>query len=570
MGPSEVVWIPGGRHVMASDSRVSESNDATKSEQALKRPDAPSDRPQLDTATGPAATETPQGGGNGPTPPSPPPSDTPPPATASSFWGAHRFLWFKAVPSWLVSMFVHAVLLVVLAVITLPETSSDEQIVAVANPSQMEEIENLDHAVIDPVDMTVFSNQAVADAPDIPSTTSESLDVPSLDDLGAAPEQFRLDDMGKLFAPRDDLMDRIGGGMTEGLGDARSVKARKGMIEKWGGSEGSEAAVAAALKWLAAHQERDGGWSFDHQRGPCNGRCANPGLVPVSRNGATGIALLPFLGAGQTHKEGEYKEVVERGLMFLIRQMRPSSNGGDLSDPGGGHLYSHGLAAIALCESYAMTNDPALLQPAQMSLNYIVYAQDPVGGGWRYTPKQAGDTSVVGWQLMALKSGHMAYLTVPGRTIVGANRFLDSVQQQGGAMYGYTTPGAGPATTAIGLLCRMYLGWKHDAPPLRAGIEYLHQMGPTENMYYNYYATQVMRHFGENYWEQWNARMRDRLVQSQDKRGHQQGSWYFPGDPWSAKGGRLYCTAMATMILEVYYRHLPIYGQMAAEEEFPL
>ena len=281
------------------------------------------------------------------------------------------------------------------------------------------------------------------------------------------------------------------------------------------------------------------------------------------------MALLPFLGAGQTHKEGKYKQTVESGLLFLIGKMQVKYGGGDLSDAGG-QMYSHGLASIALCEAYAMTNDPGLLQPAQMALNYIVYAQDPVGGGWRYQPKQPGDTSVVGWQLMACKSGHMAYLKVPRNTILGVTKFLDFVQADNGAKYGYTGPGAGPATTAVGLLCRMYLGWKHDKPALKAGVEYLHQMGPSDNMYYNYYATQVMRHYGGEFWEQWNNRMRDPLVKAQDEKGHAKGSWYFTKDPWAMKGGRLYCTSMATMILEVYYRHLPIYGKQAAEDEFPL
>ncbi len=187
--------------------------------------------------------------------------------------------------------------------------------------------------------------------------------------------------------------------------------------------------MAAALNWLAAHQERDGGWDFDHTKGPCKGQCTHPGLLPPSRNGATAMALLPFLGAGQTHKEGKYQETVGRGLAFLIRQMKLANGMGDLSDAGG-RLYSHGLATITLCEAYAMTNDQELMQPAQLALNFIVYAQDPVGGGWRYEPHQPGDTSVLGWQLMACKSGHMAYLKVPRKTILGASKFLDFVQDQ--------------------------------------------------------------------------------------------------------------------------------------------
>ncbi len=116
----------------------------------------------------------------------------------------------------------------------------------------------------------------------------------------------------------------------------------------------------------------------------------------------------------------------------------------------------------------------------------------------------------------------------------------------------------------------MYLGWKHDEPALKAGVEYLHQVGPSDNMYYNYYATQVMRHYGGDYWDAWNAKLRDQLVAAQDQKGHAKGSWYFPKATYADRGGRLYCTSMATMMLEVYYRHMPIYGKQAAEEDFPL
>jgi len=283
------------------------------------------------------------------------------------------------------------------------------------------------------------------------------------------------------------------------------------------------------------------------------------------------MALLPFLGAGQTHQKGKYKQNVRAGLYYLISNMKMSKQGGSLHE-GGGTMYSHGLASIALCEAYGMTQDRALLQPAQAVVNYICYAQDPVGGGWRYQPRQAGDTSVVGWQLMALKSAHMSYLQVPPEVIKKAFLFLDSVQAESGATYGYTGPGAGQATTCIGLLCRMYLGWNKENPALQRGVERVSnwKVSTNGNMYYNYYATQVARHWEGDVWKKWNDQMHDWLVNSQVKQGHEAGSWYFRGDGHGDRGGRHYITSMATMMLEVYYRHMPIYRKVATDDDFAL
>jgi hypothetical protein len=79
-----------------------------------------------------------------------------------------------------------------------------------------------------------------------------------------------------------------------------------------------------------------------------------------------------------------------------------------------------------------------------------------------------------------------------------------------------------------------------------------------------------MRQYGGEHWEKWNEKMRDQMVNSQDQKGHQTGSWFMRGDHGGEKGGRLYCTSLATMILEVYYRHMPIYKAQAADEDFPL
>jgi hypothetical protein len=80
-----------------------------------------------------------------------------------------------------------------------------------------------------------------------------------------------------------------------------------------------------------------------------------------------------------------------------------------------------------------------------------------------------------------------------------------------------------------------------------------------------------MRHYGGEEWERWNEKMRDYLVDTQSLKGHEEGSWMFEsGTHHIEAGGRLYCTSLATMILEVYYRHLPLYKDDATEDDFPL
>ncbi len=475
-----------------------------------------------------------------------------------------RFLLFAAVPSWAISMIVHIIAILVLAFVTFaPSVEKAANILNVANASEVEEVEEFEMLdQLEPLEVSEIS----AEQPVVQSTVdtpSEVVEVEVSTDVDAAAIQVDLVDFSSETAPRNDLMKEIGA-MTGSALEGRSAKARGQMVKQNGGSEGSEKAVAMALKWLAAHQFPDGRWSFEGM--PC--ACTHQGHTNGCFTGATAMALLPFLGSGQTHLEGQYKDTVGRGLAFLVRTEKPN---GSLIQ-GGGNMYAHGLASIALCEAYAMTHDRKLMAPAQASIAFISYAQDPVGGGWRYTPRQPGDTSVVGWQLMALKSGHMAYLQVPPNTVAGAIKFLNTVQSDSGSKYGYAEPGGKPSTTAIGLLCRMYLGWKKDEPALQRGADYISKLGPSKNdLYYNYYATQIMHHYGDEYWPKWNSVMREQLINSQTPTGHMAGSWDVPGGGHAnEKGGRLYVTSMATMILEVYYRHMPIYAKEAAEEDFPL
>ncbi len=352
----------------------------------------------------------------------------------------------------------------------------------------------------------------------------------------------------------------VGGGLEGRSGEARARLAKGG-----GGTHQSEKAVEWGLNWLAAHQLDDGSWRFDHNKSVCGGQCANAGTEP-STTGATAIVLMAFLGAGYTHTEGIHQETVKRGLYYLGGQALVTPKKG--TDMREGTMYAHGLATIALCEAYAMTGDESLRGLAQGGIDFIVYAQDRNGGGWRYQPGEPGDTTVSGWQVMALKSGQMAKLSVPSPVIYDFLRFLESVQSRYGALYGYRDARGQQTTTAVGLLMRMYTGWKRRNSALRDGVGYISKWGPSDNdMYYNYYATQVMHHWGGDKWEKWNQHMREHLIATQAKQGHESGSWHFK-DTHGDKGGRLYNTAMAVMTLEVYYRHMPLYKEESVKDTF--
>jgi hypothetical protein len=168
---------------------------------------------------------------------------------------------------------------------------------------------------------------------------------------------------------------------------------------------------------------------------------------------------------------------------------------------------------------------------------------------------------------MALQSAKAGRIKVDSNTILDVKRFLKSVQHFDGAQYSYV-PEQGPkdSMTAVGLLCRMYLGWKRDNLALKAGVEHLSKVGPQPGkIYFNYYATQVLHHWGGDLWNQWNLRMRNELVSTQVKSGPGAGSWDVRDDH-GYQGGRLYQTTLSLLTLEVYYRHLPIYQKLDENE----
>jgi hypothetical protein len=353
----------------------------------------------------------------------------------------------------------------------------------------------------------------------------------------------------------------------------RGTPGRLGLIEWQGGNAQTEAAVIAALSWLARSQSGDGRWDavhfeagreqkvLGHDRGGA-GRGADTGI--------TGLAILAFLGAGHTHQQGDYQDTVRRGLDFLIRsQAADGSLFGEATLYA--QMYCHSMATFALAEAQAMTGDAHLQRAVAKAVAYCLRAQHTTTGGWRYRPNEIGDTSQLGWQMMALASAERAGLDVPSQTWTRVGRFLQSVRRgnQGGlASYRPDGPPTTPMT-AEAFYCRMLIG--------QTGVEQIDEAAASEarrqllaalpsrqrmNLYYWYYATLALHHRSQlsdedaAAWRTWNDAITTTLLETQVASGADAGSWN-TNTLWGGYGGRVYTTAMAAMCLEVYYRYAP-------------
>ena len=168
--------------------------------------------------------------------------------------------------------------------------------------------------------------------------------------------------------------------------------------------------MAAALYWFHRHQESAGNWSLSQfarhcKEHPCSGQSdlrQTPAPPPWPS--------CTYLAAGQTHKTpGPYRDTIQRGLFWLIKRQTPEGN---LAVGAEQPMYAHGLATIALCEAYGMSKDPHIGNAAPGGRGLHRAGAEPRDRRLALSSQESGDTSVFGWQVMALKSAQMAGLAV--------------------------------------------------------------------------------------------------------------------------------------------------------------
>lgn len=461
-------------------------------------------------------------------------------------------------PAWLVSTVFHTMILIVLGV-----WAAASQLRPVDVSLEVAQDEQFGTQLEDP-SVLQGDSPTLENAAHATEQVITPRDLPPVDDPLAAP--IELGDL--KLATGLGLGPVLTGPTTiEGAPIGLALKGRQAgsknvLLGKYGGTDITENAVERGLEWLAKQQKADGTWSLSGPY-PDGSRSENVAA-------ATAMALLAFQGHGDTHREGKYAKNVARAWSALLKMQRKDGLITGTMTESSQLLYTHAQCAIALCELYGMTQDSAFRNPAERAVAYCVASQDPQYGGWRYEFGKDSDTSVTGWFVMALQSARMAGLKVPEATLTKVSGYLDIAQWDGGRRYGYwQTANVSNAVTAEGLLCRQYLGWHQDDPRLVEGISALNKSpisydaGMTHDVYYWYYATQATHHMEGKIWDEWNNVMRKEVPAHQVKGGAEAGSWSPLGDKWGAVnygGGRLYVTCLSIYMLEVYYRHLPIYS----------
>lgn len=452
----------------------------------------------------------------------------------------------RSAPPWLISTVLHLVLLIVLALLTYPVGSELGTLLVVIDGDRGGEIETLQEFEIEELQPSMTEDLMANEVPE----TFEPVDVTPVEMPPAVqwtPQTLAA--VGPSAAAPE----------ATPMFSGRSGSMKKALLAAFGGTEQTEDAVALGLRWIVDQQMRDGGWSM---LGPYQ-----TGGFQESRIAATSMAILALAGAGNTHQSGEYQVNVDKALRWLVKQHR----GGQFTHGRSGHhrTYGQAQAMIAINELYAMTGDSWLRGYCQQAINYARKAQSD-RGGWRYQPGGGSDMSVTGWYVMGLQSALQTDLDVPMSSLTQVRYYLDDIGVAGGAGYPYQKGGGeSPTMTAEGLLCRQYLGWDREVEEMQIGVAALLADFNFDidqgDVYQWYYITQLLHHYGGSSWRMWNDRMKEQLPRAQIKRGVNRGSWPPQSDRYGANWGRLYTTCLSIYCLEVYYRHLPLYGLQITE-----
>jgi hypothetical protein len=300
-----------------------------------------------------------------------------------------------------------------------------------------------------------------------------------------------------------------------------------------------EQMVDRALVYLRKTQQQDGSW-------------ASNGKKP----GVTSLVLLAFLSTGSGPSKGPDSAAVAKGLRWVLDQQADS---GLIASEGGDEMYHHGIATLMLAEALRGA-DGDLAKELEKKLDnavaVILKAQRTEGaheGAWRYRIKGVdGDLSVSGWQIQALRAAKKAGREVTAKSLDAAVQYVLKAQDPltGGFRYFPSSRLTIPCS-AVGLLVlEGATDEKQKEAAARAEVylssdRSLPRWGSPHFFYGLYYGAKAMHGRGGKAWKTYQAALDKVLGDNQGL----DGSWK------TADGSQIfginYSTAMAVLCLTV-------------------
>jgi hypothetical protein len=278
------------------------------------------------------------------------------------------------------------------------------------------------------------------------------------------------------------------------------------------------AAIERSLGWLKEKQNADGSWGVKHQAS------------------MTGLALLAYLGYCETPLSEEYGDSVRKAITYLVNL--GERNGGKLTTLGGhSWVYEHAICTQALCDAYRLLKKsgmelPVLERACVRAVRIVLDGQHPTGA-WDYdynkTARRPGDTSIVGWHMLAIKAASDAGFekaSIP-KAVARALKRLAEVQNDDGT-FGYTNKGSGTGQRLVGVGALGFQIWgKGESFTARNSARWIatnlqtSYAGADCNLYASYFTTLFLFHRGAAQWEDWRRKWGTQLLENQNV----DGSW---------------------------------------------
>ncbi|MSR74265.1 MAG: prenyltransferase [Planctomycetes bacterium] len=349
--------------------------------------------------------------------------------------------------------------------------------------------------------------------------------------------------------------------------NAHSALPTSGPRTKTADPERVRRAVDKGLTWLRRAQDKTTGAWVENIGYKLNSEFV---VTEASKPhvGVTSLALMAFLSGGHLPGRGQYADVVERGIDFVLSSVDAET--GYISRDGT-RMYSHAFATLLLAEVYGMTHREDLKEKLQRAVDVTVKSQNS-HGSWRYLLYSSeSDMSITVCQIMALRAARNKGIRVPKTVIDRAYDYVvrsayknPASPEYGGFKYqekdrsrtSFALTSAGVAT--------LYHSGVYEHQLIQAGLQYLrneiaevsrHYGGRQGHYFYwygHYYACQVFFMAGNDNADLWQFYW-DRMSRELPDNQEADGSWNNLVGP-----GPAFSTAVASIILQIPNQYLPI------------